>query len=77
MKGDTMTDHGMVPVSKEEFFATVGRMDVLPSIVGEACDDERGYLSRWKLRDGRVVGVTFGGTHLMENKYGVAPEFSK
>ena len=47
------TSDGFIRVSQEQFFATVGQMDVHPTPIGNYP-----YVSEWKLRDGRVVGLS-------------------
>jgi hypothetical protein len=43
-------------VSKEQFFSTVGKLDVHPTII----NSKYPYTSDWKLRDGKVVGRSVG-----------------
>lgn len=69
------SDYGMVGVSREAFFATVGKMDVHPSLAGQNYDPVLGYVSKWKTPYGDVVGATVGGTHLSETAYMVSCEF--
>lgn len=75
MPSKDVADYGMVKVTKTEFFATVGRLNVHPSIARVPYNQESGYLQWWKLPCGRVLGVSFGGTQFMESQYGVNPEF--
>ena len=53
---------GFVRVSREEFFGSVGQLNVHPRVVC-AWDDHWGYLSAWELQDltRRVVGYSVGG----------------
>lgn len=66
--------YGMVGVSREAFFATVGQLDVHPSPVGPY-DRVFGYTSEWKTRAGQVLAKTVGGTHLSETAYLVSQTF--
>lgn len=59
---------GWAQISKEEFFAIVGRLDVHPSPQGP-WDNRYGYVSHWKLRDEHVIGLSDGGTHLQERRF--------
>lgn len=45
----------MRAVSKTVFYATVGKLDVHPTIISAWLP---GYIQSWRLRDGREVGVT-------------------
>lgn len=65
----------MVRVSKETFFATVGRLNVHPTIGQQKWDQVLGYRSDWKTPHGEVLGVTVGGTHLSETEYMVTRAF--
>lgn len=47
----------MIEISKTEFFATVGRMDVHPNVAVATLKD-RFHVSMWESRDRRVVGKT-------------------
>lgn len=67
----------MIRVTQASFYATVGQLDVHPSIAGESWDEVKGYPAAWKLRDGTLVGRTIGGTRLMKSRYWVTPEFFK
>lgn len=66
----------MKQVTKKEFFATVGQLDVHPWIFGNY-DNEWGYKSHWKLRNGLKVGESDGGTHLQDDRYFVFAPRSK
>ena len=52
----TSIDNGWIAVSKDAFYATVGKLDVHPSIQPGAYP----YTSLWKLRSGQVVGKSVG-----------------
>lgn len=66
---------GMVGVSRDAFFSTLGRLDVSPSCHGYRHDEVLGYRSDWKTPYGRVLGMTIGGTHASESAYMVTREF--
>lgn len=61
----------MLTVTEEVFFSKVRQLDVHPSIVG-GYDRVKGYTSHWKLRDGRLVGISYGGNHLCPSTYMVS-----
>ena len=69
------SDYGMVEVSRDVFFETVGQLDVHPSSAGFAWDDILGYPSRWNLRDGTVVGMTIGLPPRSRETFMVTPSF--
>lgn len=56
----TMVREGFRQVTQEEFFATVGKMDVTPYPQGQ-WSKEFGYLSLWKSRHGAVEGMSDEG----------------
>ena len=47
----------MVRVTRDEFFAKMNPLDVHPNIEGR-WQDLTGYTSVWKLRLGKIVGVS-------------------
>lgn len=65
---------GTVTVTKEAFFATVGKLDVHPCPTGKY-DPVFGYRSDWKLRDGRIIGFSNGGTTFSTTRYMVTQRF--
>ncbi len=68
-------DFGMVEVSKKAFFATIGQLNVHPVSGQERYDAVKGYFSRWKTPDGRILGGSVGGTYLSETLFMVTHEF--
>lgn len=50
-------------VTKEEFYRTVGRLDVHPHIVNSYERKGRGYVAEWRVRGtlDKLVGVTESG----------------
>lgn len=72
-QGKEMT--GVVEVTKDSFFASIGQLDVHPTIQG-AWNKETGYTSAWLTRAGRVLrGMSTSGTHQANPQYFV-PENS-
>lgn len=67
---------GLIPVTRDSFFASVGHLNVHPSIYGNH-DRTLGYLSDWKLEAGvgERIGATIGGTTFCEKVYFVTPSF--
>jgi len=61
-------------VSSEQFYAALGAKNVHPTPVGR-WSDEWGYRSDWKTPDGRVLGVTIGGTTTQKRVYLATPDF--
>jgi hypothetical protein len=61
----------MKPVTKDEFFATVGQLNVHPTIEGNY-DQKMGYRSDWKLPNGQVLGTSISGTVFMDAQYWIA-----
>lgn len=60
---------GMHRVAHEEFYATVGQMNVHPSPQGR-WDDTTGYVTEWRrCADRNLVGISDGGTHLCPHRY--------
>ena len=56
---------GFRQVERDEFFRTVGQMNVTPYPQGRY-NNEIGYLSHWKLPTGEIVGMSDdynGGKH--------------
>ena len=61
-------------ISRESFFAALGPLNVHPTPVGR-WSDEWGYRSDWKTPEGRVLGVTIGGTTTRQRIYLATPDF--
>lgn len=53
----------MKTVTKEEFFKTIGHLDVHPSIRHKKYDNVLGYEADWKLRNGSTIGYTCKGVY--------------
>lgn len=65
---------GMVAVSRDAFYAVVGKLDVHPTPQGP-WDHVLGYRSDWKLRDGRLIACSIGEPPLSEVTYMVTEGF--
>lgn len=50
----------MKAVTKEEFYKTIGHLNVSPSILNNKWCDNLGYVSNWILPNRQVVGKTQG-----------------
>lgn len=59
---------GMVTITRNAFFASVGRLNVHPGVVGRY-DRTFGFRSDWKTPDGEVIAVTVGGTVFAHTRY--------
>lgn len=59
---------GMVTITRDAFFASVGRLKVHPGVVGKY-DRTFGFRSDWKLPGGEVIAVTVGGTLYAHKRY--------
>lgn len=57
---DAVLGANLIDVSKDQFFASIGRMDVHPHIAQRAWSDEWGYVSEWKTRNGTLIGRSCG-----------------
>jgi len=68
---------GMITVSYEAFFGTVGKLNVHPRIVNEYSYDQTfGYLTEWIIQNTKeVVGISNGGTTFSETRYMVTKKF--
>ena len=55
---------GYVSVSKAEFFETVGKLNVHPTIAGQTYHKVLGYKTLWQTPARQVCGFSIGGTHL-------------
>lgn len=69
------SDFGMIEVSKKAFFATIGQLNVHPTVGQERYDSMKGYFNRWKTPDGQILGGSVGGTYLSEKLFMVTREF--
>ena len=67
---------GTITVSEKAFFATVGKLNVHPSIPGSH-DSTFGYRSEWKMQDGsqEIVGYSFSKNHLSKGRWMVTKRF--
>lgn len=67
---------GMIAVTRDTFFATVGQLNVHPCPTGN-WDPVLGYRSEWKMHGGagEHIATTIGGTSLSNTAYLVAPGF--
>lgn len=65
---------GFVTVSREVFYATVGRLDVHPHPRGNY-DFHFGYVSEWRLRDNTLIAKSTGGTTFSHTRYMVTQAF--
>lgn len=65
---------GMVTISRNAFYATVGQLDVHPYPVGNF-DPIFGYRSDWKTRNHKVIAATVGGMIHSHARYMVTREF--
>jgi len=74
-----MTDHqdatptpdaaeNRVRLAHNEFYATIGAMNVHPSPVGRY-HSVTGYVTEWKDPSGRIMGISDGGTTFLESRY--------
>ena len=54
--------NSMKQTTKKEFFDSIGRMDVHPT-VRVSTFKEREHVSDWKTRDGHVVGVSVSDSY--------------
>ena len=50
----------MTSVTRDQFYATVGQLNVHPSPQGNWDQEKGGYRVEWKLPNGRIVGVSQG-----------------
>jgi hypothetical protein len=52
-------------VTRDEFFAAIGNLNVHPSPEGPWDQEKDGYRSEWRMQDGsrRLVGVSQGGKY--------------
>ena len=65
---------GFVTVTREVFYATVGRLDVHPYPRG-SYDPHFGYVSEWRLRDNTLIAKSTGGTTFSHSRYMVTQAF--
>lgn len=67
---------GLVRVSKDFFFATIGKLDVHPCLFNSPrYDDVIGYVSEWKTPRGLIVGKSVGGTPSLPTQYAISKTF--
>ena len=50
-------------ISKGEFFATIGQLDVIPHLEGNYDYEMNGYKTIWRLRRGDIVGESLGSNY--------------
>ncbi|WP_018123358.1 hypothetical protein [Desulfovibrio oxyclinae] len=68
---ETINHKGLIMrrADREEFYDTVGPLDVHPHITNpHDYDEERGYTSEWKTRAGAVVGLSYGTNYYLVEK---------
>lgn len=64
-----------ISVSKERFYATVGKLNVHPHILPGRYDRVNGYGEHWKLPDGRMIGRSIGGTVYRPYEYEIDSDY--
>ena len=69
-----MNNGNMAPVSKNAFFAAIGKLNVHPYIVSQKYDPVLGYKSHWKTPSGNVVGISVGIDCLENQEYWLATD---